>query len=819
MEFVFYETLEEVHNKYVELWKKGVSLKVNINQRYGQLYVKDEEGNVQYTNNALNSLKYSKLDLKLLNQIWSLKYKSKRWNKKFVKDFNKALIEAIRGQIKKTPKNDDWEIDQMIRQNVILPASTLNKLHIKEWEEDKDGSRKYTKHENVFMIDENSCYFSGLTKFGDIAIPDPIVCYLNDFPEDDQFLEGNFYSFRINMKNPRVKNHDLFPLAQPSHLEDEGIASRGKFGTELETDLEYIEAVVNVYYKGDKIINEFSYLEDRYHYDDIEFVSGFQMKLTDEYINFNSTMMSLIFKTLEIVKKHDGKESSKIYAQIQQLLKTTLGWSFTNINDPKETMEVKLTVVDPYTVVQEQRINTRMRKYSNHIFITPILYTIVNNHIRSWQNVVPYRYHIKDTADAMFITEEGYIKSGYSLKFGDEVGQFKFSYGHLRQYDAKLWVMYNSKTLELTDMAHGGLTKDVKPYLKTLDDWENRHKLAAEHVKPKLYLEDLFEYKRYIHELIEESYENKNDYSKYEKYNGQTKGKIALLGGQGTGKTTSIVKALDPKNANVLHLFFNRYPAYLNKDIYQEKAAYKRDVRTIDSMVFMLYHKGKVGRPNYKLLRRAALNNLGELKTFIKSFDYVVIDEIQSVNGDNRLIVLEIMKTAKNYILAGDFNQEWKKNYRRNKPFTLKDITDNVDHIYKLDVNYRNSKIIFDYGNKILNDGSKNGNENKGIRRFYQTETQEETIKMLKDYQKNDIIIISRHNRIRRRLKEHDIKTFSVSDTKSTNPEKIVLVNSLKLGLHEKSNPKKEYEAIKEIWSALLRPKNELIIIEYEGWK
>ena len=62
--------------------------------------------------------------------------------------------------------------------------------------------------------------------------------------------------------------------------------------------------------------------------------------------------------------------------------------------------------------------------------------------------------------------------------------------------------------------------------------------------------------------------------------------------------------------------------------------------------------------------------------------------------------------------------------------------------------------------------------------------------------------------KIRTKLyKQFKIKSRSVSDTKSTSPDTVILVNSTKLGLHEKVNYNKEYDAVKEIWSAIMRPK------------
>ena len=172
-------------------------------------------------------------------------------------------------------------------------------------------------------------------------------------------------------------------------------------------------------------------------------------------------------------------------------------------------------------------------------------------------------------------------------------------------------------------------------------------------------------------------------------------GKIALLGGQGTGKTTAVVKALKDTKLNVLHLFYNKYPAEQNKNIYdsgyKNVYGFKKEVRTIDSMIYMLYNKKEVGRPNYDNLRKAAINNPNNLIGYTSQFDVVVVDEIQSINGYNRKIILKLLENQKNIILVGDFNQEWQKNYRNKKPFSMNDLN-NVDKFYKLDINYRNAK-------------------------------------------------------------------------------------------------------------------------------
>jgi len=776
-----------------------------------------------YTNNALNCMPYAKIDLDVFNKYFAIKGRKGRWNKDFVSGVHNAIRNAIRGEIQKTPKCNDYYIDQIIRNNVVLPSSVLNTTHIINDPTKDNVGKWYDFHEKIWKLDENSCYFSALTKFGAINIPDDVICMMNDLPSEG-FENNSFYSFRVNLTNPRIRNHDLYPLSQPSNIEDESLDTRGRFGTELDVSVANIEAVVNVYVKDDKIINEFNYLEAKYFYDNMEFVSGYKMRLTDETINWNTPMIELIFNTLKYIKDNGKKDESKLYATIQQLLKTTLGVSFTRLPDPKEKIDVRLTVVDPYTVIQEIRERTRPRKSSNRIFITPILYTIVNEHIRSWMNIVPYRYHVKGTADAMFITNEGYYRYAFhKMEIGTAVGKFKTAFGNLRSYDAKLWILYDDNK-NIVEMAHGGITKDVAKHLKTLDDWENRNEIAKKHGTLKYNLEDLFTFKRYINELNEKGYKTKHDYSEYPTYKNEHLGKLALLGGQGTGKTTAVVNALKYTSLNVLHLFYNKYPAQQNKEVYNlgYKTTYKhkKDVRTIDSMIHMIYKKSNVGRPNYDNMRKSAINDSNALLNFTSSFDVVVIDEIQSINGYNREIILKIIEGSKNVIMVGDFNQEWKKNYRSKTPFSMIDIQKHTDKIFKLDVNYRNSKNIFEYGKRVLDDNTRSGNNESGVAMLIRVENEEELKTYLEDYKNdNEAVIVSRHSRVRGRIyKTFNIKARSVSDTKSTSPTTVVLVNSTKVGLHEKVNPTKEYEAIKEIWSALLRPKQKLIVLEYEGW-
>ena len=170
--------------------------------------------------------------------------------------------------------------------------------------------------------------------------------------------------------------------------------------------------------------------------------------------------------------------------------------------------------------------------------------------------------------------------------------------------------------------------------------------------------------------------------------------------------------------------------------------------------------------------------------------------------------------------MVGDFNQEWKKNYRNKIPFTMKDINSFTNKIYKLDVNYRNAINIFNYGKRILDDNSISGNKTIGAAMLVKLETEEELKSYLEDYKDNkEAVIVSRHSKVRNRIyKTFGIKSRSVSDTKSTSPETVILVNSTKIGLHEKSTNLKEYEAVKEIWSGILRPKSKLVVLEYEGW-
>src|SRR5690606_18109081 len=113
------------------------------------------------------------------------------------------------------------------------------------------------------------------------------------------------------------------------------------------------------------------------------------------------------------------------------------------------------------------------------------------------------------------------------------------------------------------------------------------------------------------------------------------------------------------------------------------------------------------------------------------------------------------------------------------------------------------------------------GSKDKGVTMLFRIQSEAELGERLEEYNKDkSAIIVSRHSKIRTRMwKSFGIRTYSVSDTKSTSPETVILVNSTKLGLHEKTNDDKEYEAVKEIWSAVLRPRKKLIILEYEGWR
>ena len=378
------------------------------------------------------------------------------------------------------------------------------------------------------------------------------------------------------------------------------------------------------------------------------------------------------------------------------------------------------------------------------------------------------------------------------------------------------------KDNEIVEMAHGGITKEIAQHLVTVSDWDNRVNIANKHIALKFTLEDIFSFKRYINEMGH-TYKNREDYSKFETYNAQNDGILALLGGQGTGKTTAIVKALKNTKKTVLHLFYNKYPATQNIDVYsngKQLVGNNKVVKTIDSMIYSLYRTREVGRPNYDNLRKACINNIGNLVDYINSFDVVVLDEIQSVNGYNRQIVLEILNNHKNVIMVGDFNQEWKKNYRNKTPFSMNDILKYTNNIYKLDINYRNSLSVYNYGKKILDDNTTSGALSKGRSMLMKLTKESELQQIIDEYRfEENSVIVSRHSKVRDKLyKKFNIKAKSVSDTKSTSPETVVLINSTKVGLHEKVNKDKEYDAVKEIWSAIMRPRTNLIIIEYEGW-
>ena len=161
-------------------------------------------------------------------------------------------------------------------------------------------------------------------------------------------------------------------------------------------------------------------------------------------------------------------------------------------------------------------------------------------------NKVPYRFHVKDTADAMFITEDGYWRYAYhKLEIGDEVGNFKVCNGSFRSYDAKLWMMYDKKSSKIVEMAHGGITREIASYLLTVNDWDDRNKIADKHVSTKYTLEDLFEFKRYINEISPDGYLNKENYNKYATYSGQNKGKNCHIGWSRNWKNNKCCELID----------------------------------------------------------------------------------------------------------------------------------------------------------------------------------------------------------------------------------------------------------------------------------
>ena len=220
------------------------------------------------------------------------------------------------------------------------------------------------------------------------------------------------------------------------------------------------------------------------------------------------------------------------------------------------------------------------------------------------------------------------------------------------------------------------------------------------------------------------------------------------MGGQGTGKTTSVVNSLTSTDRNVLHLFYNKFPANQNAHVYGKQYSSKKLVRTLDSIIYYLYHSKKVGRPNYDNLRKSSINDPSNLLSYIDTFDTIVLDEIQSFNGYNREIIINIIKHHPNVILLGDFNQEWKKNYRNKTPFSLKDIEKNVDFIYKLNINYRNAINVYNYGKRILDDKTISGSLEKGQALLIRVESETQLEEYLKQYEKDSsAIIVSRHSK------------------------------------------------------------------------
>ena len=80
-------------------------------------------------------------------------------------------------------------------------------------------------------------------------------------------------------------------------------------------------------------------------------------------------------------------------------------------------------------------------------------------------------------------------------------------------------------------------------------------------------------------------------------------------------------------------------------------------------------------------------------------------------------------------------------------------LKNNIDSIYKLDINYRNSKAVYNYGKRILDDNTTSGSIEKGMAMLIRIETEEQLKEHLEEYRHDkDAVIVSRHSKIRTRL-------------------------------------------------------------------
>lgn len=780
------ETAEDVVNAVIDLvnHRGSTLLSASLSQHYKTITYEltARNGNkFKITNNDLNYNFYNNKS-KFEKQLkLDLKYET------IFKDFKKSLN-----------KTTSMEVDAHLRNYTILPAGW--------YRFDTDTEEKYSLYKDVKTYDINKCYTAALSGRSLYDLDYNSLKTLKSPESAKKHLKTHrgvlLMSFTANYLSD--KDRSLFPISQPGLKDGFGFYDMTHSGNVIKTDFDnaFQEIKLVSFNNGTDIFDEWTYFNKKYDYFDLKFQEISFIPFKDEVLfpNEFKESIDLLYDEIGDIPNSQYKRKIKVFASMivgklfQKLeVEETEGSYYYELKDPSDMTSFRLT--------QKESGKRKLNK-TNNISYVVYAYALINKYIRDLFSHVSFKDVLKISADSVTVKSDVDTHYFDSL-LGKHVGDLKVETAdNFQIHSSRQYVGYNDdKTIQW--FAIGGLSNRIKPYLKTTEDWDNRFELNKEHA-PKTF-DELFNFEIYNEKMSKA--ENHNYYD-YPIFNQEVTGPFTILAPQGTGKTTSIVKKLKGPRKFILHLFYNKKPQYENY-LEHDDGYYK--IRTIDSLIQEIYQRNVKNRrrQRHETYRRWILDNVEYLTEYLDEWDNIVIDEIQSLSGSLTSIAQVIIRNySDKLICAGDFNQQFEKIHRGDKPFLLEYLPKN--EIYTLDVNFRNSKAIQDYADSFLHINTTCGSDLEGSVEFRTIENYDEMIKELNELSE-DFHFINRTEHQRRKLRQHGLKhrIYSVSQSLSLSPNTVVMVNSSKVGVMEDRD-----EAVKEIMCSVLRAKERVIIYE-----
>jgi len=191
--------------------------------------------------------------------------------------------------------------------------------------------------------------------------------------------------------------------------------------------------------------------------------------------------------------------------------------------------------------------------------------------------------------------------------------------------------------------------------------------------------------------------------SNFSIYSDSESGKVIneILAGRGLEKDEQLKKTISYHLSN----FKNNY---YSLDMYESEFAYEKDINLIVSIIKQYQKKltenNALDFDDLLLTTHKLFKNVPEvLNKYATRFEYVLVDEFQDTNEIQYELVKMLSQVHKNIFVVGDEDQciyTWRGANFKNI-FKFKDDFENVK-VFKLEKNYRSTKTILNYANKLI---------------------------------------------------------------------------------------------------------------------